>query len=66
MSKRRIGRAGRKATAAGKRGTVKDLSAHKARGVAGGLLPALQGSPNRSRGADDRPLESISFVYGKI
>jgi len=65
MSKRRVGRGGRKVTAARKRDAVKDLSARKDRGVVGGLLPAFQASREPARAADERPTESISFVYGR-
>jgi hypothetical protein len=45
---------------------VTDLSARKARGVRGGLLPALRASPERTRAGDDYPTETITFAYQKV
>jgi hypothetical protein len=44
MSKRSVGRAGQKGTAARKRHPAKDLAAKETRGVVGGLLPAVKPS----------------------
>ena len=44
MSKRNVGRAGQKGTAARKRHPAKDLAAKETRRVVGGLLPAVKPS----------------------
>jgi hypothetical protein len=69
MSKRNVGRVGRKRTGARKRSAVKDLSARKARRVVGGLLPAVKPAREAapaSPSTSSLPLETVSFNYGKI